>query len=218
MNYPSLTILTLVSCLFASTAGAATLFTIGATGTAANTNNFPAGEPPASAIDGVAATKYLNFGKVNTGYIFTLTSGTATATGINFTTANDAPDRDPASYRLFGSNTATASTTAGTIYDDSNFTQISTGALSLPATRLTAGGNVTFASATAYRTFLLLFPTVKNAGAANSMQIGEAMIQTAAGNLGNLGIVGGGQIPEPSALGLLFLGAFGLITKRRRLA
>ena len=218
MNYPSLTILTLASCLFASSAGAATIFRIGNIGTGAGANNWPMGEPPASAIDGVGTTKYLNFGEQNTGYIFTLTTGSATATGIKFTTANDAPERDPASYRLLGSNTATASTTAGTIYDDSNFTQISTGALSLPATRLTAGGDVTFANATAYRTFLLIFPTVNNSATANSMQIGEAMIQTAAGNLGNLGIIAGGQVPEPSAMGLLFLSALGLISKRRRQA
>ena len=218
MNYPKLTLLTLISCLLVSAADAAALFTIGSAGTAANTNNFPAGEPPASAIDGVAATKYLNFGKTNTGYIFTLTTGTATATGINFTTANDAPERDPASYRLLGSNSATASIVAGTIYDDSSFTQISAGALSLPAARSTAGGNVTFASATAYKTFLLIFPTVGNAATANSMQIAEAMIQTATGNLGNAGIVGGGQIPEPSATVLLSLGVIGLLTKRRRSA
>lgn len=219
MKIPSLAILTLISGLFAGAADAA-LFAIGTTGGAANTNNFPATEGPAAAIDAVATTKYLNFGKTNTGYIFSLSTGTATATGINFSTGGDAPERDPASYILFGSNTATVSVVAGTLYNtDVGFTQIATGALTLPAARTAAGGNVTFASATAFKTFLLVFPTVKDAAAANSMQIGEAMIQTSAGNLGNAGIIGGGQfIPEPSAVGLLCLGALGFVTKRRRTA
>lgn len=221
MNMQSFAILTSVSWLLASAAGAATLFTIGTTGTALNTNNWPGGEPPTAAIDGLApasGNKYLNFGEVNTGYIFTLTTGTATATGINFTTAGDDPNRDPSSYRLLGSNTAVATTVAGTIYDDSSFTQISTGALTLPDARNTVGGNVTFTSTTPYNTFLLIFPTIKNAALANSMQIGEARIQTATGALSNVGTIAGGQVPEPSALVLLFMGAVSLITKRRRVA
>lgn len=206
--------------LFAGSASAASsIFTIGAAGTAGGVNNWPEGEPPPSAIDGTSGTKYLNFAEVNTGYIFSLTSGTATASGINFTTANDGEERDPASFILYGSNSSLASTVTGTIFDvTGNFTEIANGALALPSARLTAGGNVTFSSALAYNTFLLVFPTVKNESA-NSMQIAEARIQTSTGDLSNEGIIGGGQltvIPEPTASGLMVIGMIGLLTARHR--
>ena len=48
---------------------------------------------------------------------------------------------------------------------------ISSGALALPEARLTEGGVVAFANATAYKSYKVIFPTVKDATAANSMQI-----------------------------------------------
>jgi hypothetical protein len=219
----------LLGCaIFAAAVGsvsAQTIFQIGtATGTG-GTNSFPAGEAPRFAIDGNNGTKYLNFAELNTGYIYTPTSGGSfIVTGINFVTANDAPDRDPASYQLFGSNTAVASNVPGTTYNvDTQFTLISQGALALSTTRGSIeGGSVTFANTQSYSTFLLVFPTVRNAAGANSMQIAEAVLQTANGGLTSTdpnALIGGGQlqvVPEPSTIGLLGLATAGIAAMRRR--
>lgn len=218
MKTSPLFLLTVTLFLGAGSLQAAT-FTVGDLSPASAGNNWPAAENPGEAVDGDNASKYLNFGKLNTGYIVTLTSGTATATGINFTTANDAAERDPASYILYGSNTAIANAAAGTVYTiEGNFTQVATGALALPDGRGDTSTSVAFTNPTAYSTYLLVFPTVKNAATANSMQIAEARIQTAAGNL-PAGTVAGGlfnPIPEPSVAGLLALGLGGLMVRKRR--
>jgi hypothetical protein len=52
------------------------------------------------------------------------------------------------------------------------WTLIASGSLGLPDTRF-AVSDVNFANLTAYSAYLLIFPTVKNAASANSMQISE---------------------------------------------
>lgn len=212
---------------------AAITFTIGAQAVAnPGGGNFPnvwpssGNENPANAIDGNLANKYLNFAKNDTGYIYTLPGQTtATVTGINFVSGGDAPLRDPTTYLLYGSNTAVASTVPGTIFDvTADFTLISSGDVSLPdgprggADRTTF--NTTFAGTVDYNTFLLVFPTVKGSAdpAVNSMQIGEARLQTATGGLDNSGVIGGGQmvIPEPGSAALLAVLGLGLLARRRR--
>ena len=44
----------------------------------------------------------LNFAKLNTGLSLKPTVGSTVVTGLRFTTANDAPERDPATYTLEG--------------------------------------------------------------------------------------------------------------------
>src|SRR5256885_10799322 len=80
----------------------------------ATSNNSPGSEGVANAIDN-APTKYLNFDKVNTGFTVTPRVGLSVVQGITLTSANDAPDRDPATYVLSGS------------YDGSNFVMIAQG-------------------------------------------------------------------------------------------
>src|ERR687883_437178 len=58
-------------------------------------NNSPGSEGVANAIDN-APTKYLNFDKVNTGFTVTPRVGLSIVQGLTLTSANDAPDRDPA--------------------------------------------------------------------------------------------------------------------------
>lgn len=176
-------------------------------------------ENPPNAIDGNVDTKYLNFGRGGTGYIFTPNGGAAVVTGIQFATANDAPERDPASFILLGSNTVVADPTPGTIYQQADFTTIAEGTLSLPEDRkVFLQPDVTFNNDVAYNTFLLIFPTIKNADTANSMQIAEAALLTAAGPLRD-GTIAGGQlavVPEPGATVLLGGLAVGLLARRRR--
>ncbi|MFO1499610.1 MAG: CHRD domain-containing protein [Verrucomicrobiota bacterium] len=78
--------------------------------------NSPAAERVPNAIDNDSATKYLNFGKDGNqtapfagpvGLTVTPKAGPSIVNGIAFTSANDAPERDPASYKLEGSNDGT---------------------------------------------------------------------------------------------------------------
>lgn len=64
--------------------------------------NSPGGEPPSALLDNNAGTKWLNFNKFNP-VIFSFPAPTQ-VTGYTFTTANDAPERDPVSWTLEGSN------------------------------------------------------------------------------------------------------------------
>jgi len=116
-------------------------------------------------------TKYLNFGENNSGIIVTPGAGAKVVTSMQLTTANDAPIRDPASYEIYGTNSAITSEANGQGTAEA-WTLIASGALALPEARFTAGDMITFANTTAYTSYKIVFPTVKDAAAANSMQVG----------------------------------------------
>lgn len=144
---------------------------------ATSQSSYPTNEAPRFAIDGLPGTKYLNFGKLETGFIVTPAIGTTTLRSLQFTTANDAVERDPASYVLEGSmqSFTQAELTAA---DNGNgglgtWTQISAGNLTLPAERTTAAPVIPLTNAIGYNSYRVRFPTVKNAATANSMQIAE---------------------------------------------
>jgi hypothetical protein len=140
-------------------------------------SSFPAAENPPKVIDGLLSTKYLNFGKIGTGFIVTPSAASIVQSFI-LGTANDAPERDPASYQLFGTNSAVTDVdnSAG---NSQPWTLISSGSLTLPDTRQTLAASVDFANSTSYSAYKMIFPTVKNAGSANSMQLAEAQFYTA---------------------------------------
>jgi len=123
-----------------------------------SSTNSPAAEISPNTIDNTSATKYLNFDKLNTGV--TITTGPSIVTGLSLTSANDAPERDPASYKLEGSNNGTT------------FTLIAQGAVPAFTARFQRQ-EVAFANNTVYSTYRLTFPTVANATSANSMQVAE---------------------------------------------
>jgi hypothetical protein len=131
----------------------------------------PSNERVERALDN-RTDKYLNFLDLKSGLIVTPNAGSTIINGLRLYTANDAPERDPASYRLEGSNSGTSGP----------FTLISEGSLALPDERNPSGvaidgsqwhQEIHFTNTTSYATYRLTFPTLKNAGATNSMQIGE---------------------------------------------
>ncbi len=135
-------------------------------------NGWPAGEPPAAAIDNSygsdGTTKFLHFygDEGLTGFCTTPSSSQTVVTGAMFATANDASNRDPMTFSLFGSNDATLAV-AGTwtpIIED-----VPTG---LPEDRFTQVGPIVFANTVAYDHYMVMFPTIRGSGH-NSMQIGE---------------------------------------------
>ena len=168
-------------------------------------NFFPMNETPDHIVDG-AGQKYLNFAELNTGVIIT-PSAPSIARSLTLWTANDAVGRDPATYQMYGTNTAIAPN-AGP-YPLSNFSLISSGSLALPITRNLGGVNplldansqtVAFDNTVSYASYLVVFPTVKDEVAVNSMQVAEIQL----------------NVPEPGVMGLVAVGAVALMRRRMR--
>lgn len=163
----------------------------------------PAAEGVDKAIDNTT-TKYLNFLDYGSGFVVTPSRGVSVVRGIRLYSANDAPERDPSSFLLEG---AASPNGPFTVIYGSNITLPGGGdnrnpggqALN-PDTQDFAA--VLFANSTQYATYRVTFPTLRDGSAANAMQIGEVEL---------LGTI----IPEPTTLGLLGLGALGLLRRRR---
>jgi hypothetical protein len=130
----------------------------------------------ANVLDQNSATKYLNFDKLNTGFTVTPALGGTVITGIELTSANDAPERDPASYLIEGS------------LDGQMFATVAQGNVPKFSARFTKQ-SFTFANSTPYLIYKVTFPTVYDANAANSMQIADVAL---------LGNVYGGSLTPPS--------------------
>jgi len=70
--------------------------------------NSPGGKAVQNVIDQNSNTKYLDFNAFDgIGFQVDLLSVAYTAIAMEIVTANDAPERDPANYEIFGSNDRT---------------------------------------------------------------------------------------------------------------
>jgi F5/8 type C domain-containing protein len=135
-----------------------------------NDGDWPAGETPDLVIDDDSATKFLHFKGATepTGIQVTPLAGASIVTGVTFTTANDAAERDPATFELYGSNDSI----------DGPYTLIASGDI-VDFTGETAWPRFTknetaisFANDVAYAHYQVLF-TVRDPASANSMQVAE---------------------------------------------
>ena len=122
-------------------------------------NNSPSNEGAANAFDGNPNTKYLNFDKQNAGVTVKLSQGRVVQK-FTITTANDAVERDPASYKLYGSN------------DGVNWVLLSEGPLSLSDSRFAVSGEIAVANTNAYIYYFIKFPSIKD-NSGNSVQVSE---------------------------------------------
>jgi hypothetical protein len=122
-------------------------------------NNSPSNETAVNAFDGDPNTKYLNFDKQNAGVTVKLNQGRVVKK-FTITTANDAVERDPASYKLYGSN------------DGVNWVLLSEGPLSLSNSRFAVSGEIAVANTNAYIYYFIKFPSIKN-NSGNSVQVSE---------------------------------------------
>ena len=150
-------------------------FTIGTVGTANPANNWPAAESPDKATDGDVNTKFLLFQGGNAGLILSPANASLAYNRLALTTANDAPERDPASYIIFGSTNA-LTTSSGANIPTNSLKVIASGTLTLPAARITGPTVVQFSNTTAYASYVVVFPTVKNVPASTLMQIAEVKL------------------------------------------
>jgi hypothetical protein len=142
--------------------------------TSGNTAGWPAAEAPPLATDNNVNTKFLHFkGEVEpTGFVVEPLVGPTVVTGLTFTTANDAAERDPITFELSGSNVGINGPyeliAAGDIVDFAQATAW---------TRLTKSATpITFANTVAYRYYQVMFPAVRNSlfpASATCMQIAE---------------------------------------------
>jgi hypothetical protein len=197
--------------LFSSSDGSGTSVTTGLTPAQLNfkaidlpqlvfQSNSPGAEDVTKVIDTLGTTKYLNFGKENSGFIVTPAAGSPAVSFFQLTTANDAPGRDPASWELYGTNDAITSAPHG-VGDGENWTLLGSGSLSLPDTRGTLGPLVTVPNTTAYASYRMVFPTLKSAATVDSMQVAEVQFFA---------------VPEPSSVALAIVGLAAACGLRRR--
>lgn len=140
-------------------------------------SSSPSGEPAKNAIDGTTLTKYLNFGKLNTGFIVTPAAGARAVAEIRLSTANDSPVRDPAAYELSGTNDPVLST-AHSEGTGENWTLVARGKVTLPSQRF-AETVVPVSNGASFTSWRLVFPEVKNEASADAMQISEVSFRTA---------------------------------------
>jgi hypothetical protein len=136
-----------------------------------NDGDWPGAETPNLAIDDNVATKYLHFkGETQpTGFQVTPALGATLVTGLTLTTANDAVERDPIAFELYGSNESIEGPyeliAAGEVAD---FNQVD----AWPRFTMNATP-IAFENTTVYKHYQILFPAVRDPGSANSMQIAE---------------------------------------------
>ncbi len=139
-------------------------------------------EDPPMGIDDDVTTKYLNFegATQSTGIAIEPAMGPTVVTALTLTTANDSPERDPASFEISGSNVSLDGPyeviASGDVVD---FTQAD------PLPRFTTNATaITFENTVAYKYYQVMFPTTRGPGQ-NSMQIAEVELLGVPGPVGH---------------------------------
>ena len=139
-------------------------------------SNSPGREGVLNAIDDTQA-KYLNFdgagGQKPVGFTIWPRIGLSVVSGLRLTSADDAPERDPAFYRIEGS------------YDGTTFVPVSAGAVA-PFTGRYQRQTLLFPNEFPYLAYRVLFTAPANPATANSIQISEVELLGIASPLINI--------------------------------
>ncbi len=168
--------------------------------TRSSLNDHPINEAPPKCIDGNVDTKYLNFAKTNVGFIVVPAFGDSMLTSFRIATANDAPERDPLTISIEGTNDP-FSTHLGVF--NANWTSIysgSTGLETWPGYKKW-GSEIAIEPSDYFAYYRVLVTSIRGAG--NSVQFSEIELN-------------GVPVPEPGALTLLGLAVPALCARRRR--
>jgi hypothetical protein len=173
--------------------------------TSGGSANSPSAEPAPSAVDSNAQSKYLNFNQVGAGIFEMPAIGATVANGLVLTSANDSPERDPASYEVWGTNDPNNSDINPVVNNNwqSSYTLISSGAVPTFAGRFSEQF-IPFTNTGSYTSYVVDFPSVANPSAANSMQIADIQLS------GQL------AVPEPGTFALFAVAGAGLLVVRLR--
>ena len=135
-------------------------------------SSSPGNEAAPNAIDGTLA-KYLNFGEVNSGFIVTPSHGRRRRQEFSDHDGQRRAGARPQRLAALRHERARSPASPHSTGTAESWTLIGSGALALPAARDTLGPVVNVTNNTAYTSYKMLFTGVKNAAAANSMQIAE---------------------------------------------
>ncbi|TWT85896.1 hypothetical protein Pla123a_07030 [Posidoniimonas polymericola] len=168
-------------------------------------SEYPGAESPAKLIDGDGGSKYLNFGKENAGFIVTPAMGAEVVKTFRLTTANDAEARDPSSWQLYGTNDPIQSLDNSQADGGEVWTLLDEGAVALPTDRNALGPFVKVDNDSAYASYMMVFPTLRDVDGANSLQFSEVQFFST-------------SIPEPTTAGLALLASIcgmGILRGRR---
>ena len=164
-----------VTAIYVATVGGNATRSSAGTGT----GQYPSAEGPTRAVDGNAATKYLNYGNgssalssatkgVGTGFYVTPALGPSVVTGIRVATGGDRPNRDPLTVSIEGTNAIGNFDSVATwtlIADDVNL------GINADPGRQAFGPIVRFANSAAYRSYRVIVKSQR--GVDNAVQYAE---------------------------------------------
>ncbi len=129
-----------------------------------DTYRWENGESPDKAFDEDEDTKYFNFEGANgTGFTVDLDDISVVAKKMMITTGNDAPERDPSSYEVFGSN------------DGVDFTSIGAGEIPCDDTRFNTS-LFDLNNSTSYSMYRINFPTLCGGEGQELFQVAEVQL------------------------------------------
>lgn len=164
---------------------------------------YPVAEGPANLIDGDTDTKFLSFGRENTGVIVTPGVGPSILNRFTLNLAGDSerfPGRDPVAFEIYGTNDPIDSK------DDSRgdnevWTLLNSGSMNYEPQDRGLVGPFHVGATEYYSSYKIIFPALRDSASVDSVQISELQLI--------------GSVPEPSTVALAGLGLLGLVACRR---